>query len=164
MALIRLTGKHAVGEHAFAIVDDDLLAFLTCWKWKAKPNASRTHVYAVRNAVCNGRHVLIRMHRVVLGLTNADPMDVEHLNRNALDNRRGNLNRTTRSASMSSARRVIQATACRVCDVALTREVSVLVSASRATCAACKATQRRAQLYRWRARRAAKASETCAAL
>jgi len=29
MALIRLTGKYAVGEHAFAIVDDDMVDFLS---------------------------------------------------------------------------------------------------------------------------------------
>lgn len=36
MALLRLSGKHAVGEHEFTIVDDDMLSYLSKWKWKPK--------------------------------------------------------------------------------------------------------------------------------
>lgn len=96
MAQIRLTGKHAVGEHQFALVDDDLFEELNRYKWKAKPNGSGSHVYAVRNALNeDGTHATLRMHRVVLGYSG--DLDVDHINHNALDNRRANLRIVTRS-------------------------------------------------------------------
>jgi hypothetical protein len=85
MALLRLNGKYAVGEHAFAIVDDDMFDFLSHWRWKAKPNGGRNNVYAVRNEYVNGKCVTVRMHRVVAGLGRDDPRDVDHDNHNALE-------------------------------------------------------------------------------
>jgi len=39
MQQIELSGKHAVGEHSFALVDDQDFAEFSRWRWKAKPNA-----------------------------------------------------------------------------------------------------------------------------
>ncbi|WP_244807972.1 hypothetical protein [Caballeronia zhejiangensis] len=75
MALIKLSGRHAVGRHEFALVDDDMFDFLSQWKWKAKPNGSGNHVYAVRNVVENGKNRTIRMHRLVLGMDASDARD-----------------------------------------------------------------------------------------
>lgn len=97
---IRLGGKYAVGEHAYALVDEDMLPALTRHAWKAKPNANGTHVYAVRNSVVGGRNVTIRMHRAVLGYEG--PLDVDHKNQNTLDNRRENLRAVPRLVNVKN--------------------------------------------------------------
>jgi hypothetical protein len=92
---IQLTGKHAVGSHAFCVVDELDFGWLTQWKWKAKPNANGTHVYAARNVVVDGKWRLIRMHREVAGYSG--PLDVDHIDRNTMNNTRANLRAVTRS-------------------------------------------------------------------
>jgi len=63
------------------------------FKWQAKPNGKLNCVYAVRTTAVDGRTITVRMHREVLGLGGAsdEPMDVDHINHNPLDNRARNL-------------------------------------------------------------------------
>ncbi len=100
MKRIELGGKHAVGEHQYALVDDQDYEELSRHRWKAKPNGNkaRPQVYAVRNTQVGGKHVTIRMHRHIMGLNAgsgvngiADGAEVDHRNHNTLDNRRRNL-------------------------------------------------------------------------
>ncbi len=69
MARIRLTGKCAIGQHRYAIVDDDLFPALKRYKWKAKPNQNGTQVYAVRNTQVGSSSTMLRMHREVIGVS-----------------------------------------------------------------------------------------------
>ncbi len=94
---LRLHGKYAVGQYQYALVDEEDWPQLIRHRWKAKPNAAGTHVYAVRNA--GGKAV--RMHRVVLDAPSfaESGLDVDHINRNPLDNRRENLRLVSRSAN-----------------------------------------------------------------
>lgn len=101
---IALRGKHAVGDYQFAIVDVEDFAYLNQWQWKAKPNGSANNVYAVRNSKVDGKWVTIRMHRIVLGLSADDPRDVDHMNHDALDNRRVNLRAVSRSVNILNRR------------------------------------------------------------
>jgi hypothetical protein len=98
--LIKLRGKHAVGDREYAIVDDDAFEYLNQWAWKAKPNGSGTHVYAVRNSLIDGKNVTIRMHREVLRYEG--PLDSDHINRNSLDNRSINLRVVTRKQNVAN--------------------------------------------------------------
>lgn len=138
MALIRLTGKYAVGAHAFAIVDDEMFDYLSQWRWKAKPNGGRNNVYAVRNTTIDGRNVTIRMHRVVAGLDSCNPLDVDHDNHNSLDNRRINLVPATRQRNISNARRIEQIGACKHCGTPMRRTTSACASANAMACSPCK--------------------------
>lgn len=66
----------------FAIVDDEDFAFLSQWKWQ----------YSARYAVRTGPRPLrknIWMHRLIINPP--DELEVDHINRNTLDNRRANL-------------------------------------------------------------------------
>ncbi|WP_140413378.1 HNH endonuclease [Pandoraea sp. PE-S2T-3] len=139
MALIKLTGKYATGPHSHAIVDDDMLDFLSQWRWKAKPNGGGNNVYAVRNARVDGRCVTVRMHRVIAGMGRNDPLEIDHDNHNSLDNRRENLIPATRSENALNARRVEQIGTCVHCGVEIKRTISACASGNRMMCVVCKA-------------------------
>lgn len=143
MALIKLTGKYATGPHSHAIVDDDMLDFLSQWRWKAKPNGNRNNVYAVRNVRVDGRCVTVRMHRVVAGLDASNPLDVDHDNHNSLDNRRLNLVPSTRSRNIANARRVAQRGTCCRCGTECERIVSACARGNPMTCSACRQPRQR---------------------
>lgn len=116
MRQIELHGKHAVGEHRFTVVDDEDYAELSQRRWKALPNGAGNHVYAVRNVKVGGVWKLERMHRVILGLGYEDPRDVDHINHNALDNRRSNLRACTRAVNGSNRQTFVHAVACGSCQ------------------------------------------------
>jgi len=73
-----------------AIVDDEDYERLNKHKWYA--NKGHDTFYAVRNSPrLNGKQTHIFMHRVILGLELGDTRQVDHKNRNSLDNWRDNL-------------------------------------------------------------------------
>ena len=124
MKRILLTGRYAVGNNRFALVDDDLAGELGRCRWKAKPNGSRTGVYAVRtvrgaDGVCRD----LRMHRVVLQYEG--PLDVDHINGDPLDNRRENLRVITRQENQRDRRKVEVRVTCRYCGRSVVRSCSV---------------------------------------
>jgi hypothetical protein len=133
MRLLRLTGRHAVGVHQFAIVDNADFDELSRFRWKAKPNAAGNGTYAVRNVKRDGRNTMLRMHRAVLGYDG--PLDVRHLNGNKLDNRRENLQVAPRSQTVAQGRcRVVRGT-CEKCGQAFER--IVLACARARLCMRC---------------------------
>lgn len=105
--LIELTGKHAVGSCSFAVVDSDVYEAINEYRWKAKPNGAANCVYAVRNATVDDKLVTIRMHREVLkvGGANEMPLDIDHINRNPLDNRKANLRAVSRRVNVRNSAR-----------------------------------------------------------
>jgi len=150
MKRIRLQGKHAVGQHQWATVDDDVFVELNTYKWKAKPNGSGTHVYAVRES--KGRTV--RMHRVVLGYDG--PLDIDHINRDPLDNRRVNLRVATRSVNQLNRREAVASFTCSACGQPAIRLTTVGQEDKTVFCStACKV---RANTEKQAAKRAAEAA------
>lgn len=114
MKQIELRGKYAVGEHRFTIVDDDLFEYLNQFKWKATQNGSKNNVYATRTQKGDdGVTRTIRMHRVVLGYSGV--LDIDHINHNALDNRRVNLRIVSRSTNILNRRRHNYSGVCAQC-------------------------------------------------
>ncbi|MBB3256876.1 HNH endonuclease [Paraburkholderia sp. WP4_3_2] len=138
MALIKLTGKYAVGQSEFAIVDDDMVDFLSQWRWKAKPNGGRNNVYAVRNTVIDGKSVTLRMHRIVAAMGRDNPLEVDHDNHNSLDNRRANLVPATRSQNMLNSTPFEQVGNCKHCGISMRRMTTICARASEMACKPCK--------------------------
>jgi hypothetical protein len=79
-----------------AIVDDADFAYLSRWKWQAKPSYGGKF-YVVRQTSKDGKRIKLQMHRVILGVGSSDKRQVDHINCNGLDNRRSNLRFATRA-------------------------------------------------------------------
>lgn len=89
MKLITLT------RGQFAMVDDADFDWLNQWKWRAEK--SKYNYYAVRYAgKLNGKDIVLKMHRVILGLTDSKILG-DHINLNGLDCQRNNLRKATSS-------------------------------------------------------------------
>jgi len=116
MQAIRLRGKYAVGDHAYAIVDDADYQGLMKYKWQARYNGSKSNVYAVRNSAVDGKMITIRMHRVVLGYSGR--LDVDHINHNSLDNRKENLRAVTRRVNVLNRKPRQLIGICKGCELA----------------------------------------------
>lgn len=75
----------------FAIVDDCDYDWLSEYKWCASKTRGVTY-YAITSLWRGDRLVLERMHRLIMGFP---PCEVDHRNRNGLDNQRENLRLAT---------------------------------------------------------------------
>jgi len=79
-----LAGDGTVRAHA--LVDGGDLDWILAYRW------SFSNGYAVRTLrLGKDRSTKVRMHREIMGLARHDPREVDHINRNPLDNRRSNL-------------------------------------------------------------------------
>lgn len=92
------TGKVNKGKY-FALVSDKDYDWLNQWKWHAIP--AKNTVYAGRHITKNGKPTTQEMQRLIMGVT--DPkIQVDHENRNGLDNQRGNLRECTKSQNQQN--------------------------------------------------------------
>ena len=80
-----------------ALVDEQDFEFLSQWRWRYKRHSNGIQGYAVRTTGSPGKQVTIYMHRVVFG---ACPHEVDHINRDKLDNRRANLRSATHAQNI----------------------------------------------------------------
>lgn len=80
---------------AHAIVDDEDYERVSTKRWYLHPDG-----YAIRS---QGRRTVL-LHREVAGLTAGDGLEVDHRDRNGLNNRRGNLRVGTRALNAQNLR------------------------------------------------------------
>jgi hypothetical protein len=73
----------------FALVDDNDFDWLNQWKWCAAFNGGLWR--AIRTKYDNNIKTTVFMHREIMGLCGDGGQEVDHRNRNGLDNRRDNL-------------------------------------------------------------------------
>ena len=82
-------------QEQVAIVDDEDYAMLSQWKWRA--GGKRGKLYAIRTE--SGTQKTIWMHREVLGVRD-ESLDVDHKDRNRLNNKRENLRACSRGQNL----------------------------------------------------------------
>lgn len=88
---------------AYTIVDAADADWVNQWHWGLTNNG-----YAQRGTLIGGVRRSHRLHRELLGLVKGDGLEVDHINRDRLDNRRSNLRVVTRrenAQNMSSQRK-----------------------------------------------------------
>lgn len=78
----------------FALVDEEDFAELSQHQWQAH-EVSEGYIVASRTVYASGHQTTIYLHRQILGA--AKGQQVDHINRNTLDNRRENLRIATAS-------------------------------------------------------------------
>jgi len=85
-ALVPLHARDRRTVRAYALIDAADAVWASQWRW------SLVNGYASR-AECGsaGKTIRFSLHRELLGLAPGDGLDVDHRNRNRLDNRRSNL-------------------------------------------------------------------------
>lgn len=91
--------KVPLTQGEFAIVDDCDAEEILSHKWCVLIKRTGA-MYATRSE--NGKGIL--MHRAILGVTDRS-VDVDHINRNGLDNRRKNLRECSRSQNMANKKK-----------------------------------------------------------
>lgn len=85
-----------ISKNKQVIVDDNDYDYLTQWRW------SYNNGYACRMSSSKGgsKRVKIYMHRLITNCP--DNLEVDHINRNRLDNRRSNLRVCNRATNMQN--------------------------------------------------------------
>lgn len=83
-----------------AIVEDEDFDWLSQWKWTAKDCGNT--VYGMRKYRKGGRQFTISLHRQIMG--NPEGMEVDHEDRNGLNNRRSNLRVVSHKANAYNAK------------------------------------------------------------
>lgn len=90
------------------LVDEEIAAYISKWKWSAYSSHGGALWYAKRNVRENGLHVLVPAHRLVLMWKLGRPLlpneEVDHGDHNGLNNTFENLRLCTHSENMRNAR------------------------------------------------------------
>lgn len=88
-----------------AIVDAEDYEILSQYKWWAQYDPHVKGHYAVTQIKRGPKDwPRVPMHRMILGLTSGDPLQVDHIDRNTLNNRKSNLRRATASQNSCNRR------------------------------------------------------------
>ena len=95
LLIVQIMKEINLTQGKFAQVDDEDFEYLSQWKWCAHNKRDKNHnYYAVRQNWFNGKSHLIKMHRVIMNTP--DNMQVDHKDRNGLNNQKSNLRFCTR--------------------------------------------------------------------
>lgn len=83
----------ALTKGAVALVDDNVYDFLNSWSWQLGSNGYAVRTESVDNSVKPVRRQIL-MHRVIYEYVNSsipDKLEIDHINKNKLDNHISNL-------------------------------------------------------------------------
>ena len=93
-----MTKEIELTQGKIALVDDEDYEKLIKYTWRTYVSANTC--YALRHMRVKDRWTTERMHRDVLGLKYKDGKEVDHINRNGLDNRKENLRIVSHQVNM----------------------------------------------------------------
>ena len=97
----QLYKKIALTQGEYAIVDEEDYEKISSFKWHVRK--TKHAKYAGHSERAGKTCVSTRMHRVILGLKKGDGLEVDHINRNGLDNRRCNLRICTKQQNQMNS-------------------------------------------------------------
>ena len=89
------------GQHA--LVDDEDYNFLNQWKWQAHRRDIKYTFYAVRTCYDEGKKTL-RMHNIIAEIYIIDVVELDHIDRNGLNNCKDNLRICTKGENRHNRR------------------------------------------------------------
>ena len=100
-----MTKEIELTQGKVALVNDEDYEELNKYNWLLDKKPGRSLYYARRSVYVgdNKRHT-IRMHRQILGLEHGDYRQIDHINRNGLDNRRENLRIASQAANVHNSK------------------------------------------------------------
>jgi len=94
----------ALTQGKFALVDDEDFEELNKFKWHTHKGGNT--YYATKNMRINGKQKTIRMHRLIMGVTDRK-IQIDHKYGNGLDNRKINLRVCTRSENQRNQKKIL---------------------------------------------------------
>ena len=96
--------KILLTQGKFTLIDDEDYEYISQWKWRAYKGGHS--FYAMRNScrIKGQIRTTVYMHRSIIKLIAGDRKQVDHINRNGLDNRRSNLRICSNSENSRNAR------------------------------------------------------------
>lgn len=77
----------------FTLVDDEDYERVSQYRWFAMKDSSSPPFWYV----CSTSHPHIRMHRLIMGCTSGDGIEIDHVNHDTFDNRKENLEVASKS-------------------------------------------------------------------
>ena len=95
--------KIPLSQGKFAIVDDGDYDWLNQWKWCISSGGYAIRVQHIGYFNGKKKQKTFRMHRIIMNAP--DDMDIDHINGNALDNRRCNLRICTISQNLCNQKK-----------------------------------------------------------
>jgi hypothetical protein len=84
----------------FALVDDGDLPLVSQYRYN-----KHKYGYAIRSMMVDGTEKKMAMHRDIMGPPPKPGLEIDHINRNKLDNRRANLRWATRQQNCRNSKR-----------------------------------------------------------
>ena len=91
----------SLGKGVYTITDVDYLYLFENKTWGVSGNVEHRRYVAHRQA----GHNMVRIHRLIMGLSASDKREVDHINGNTLDNRKSNLRICLHSENVRNRRR-----------------------------------------------------------
>lgn len=101
IALLPISGKRGAGR--FVLIDAADLPALSDFSWHIAGLDGND--YPARTEWTGSRYIKVKLHRQLMGLTQGDGKQVDHINRDRFDARRSNLRLVTASEQQRNRRR-----------------------------------------------------------
>lgn len=91
-------------HNKFCLVDDEDFDYVNKRKWCIKRNGQRYGKYVARTVRIGKKCTTERLHRYIMSLDNnhIEDMEIDHINRNTLDNRKCNLRIVTKAENLKN--------------------------------------------------------------
>lgn len=100
---IEMIGKHAVGQHNYAVIDlKNLDKVINKGRWFLRKGSTDRKYVTTNLPRINGRTKMLTLHRFLMNLKEGDGFTVDHINGDSMDNRESNLRICTQAENSAN--------------------------------------------------------------